>query len=52
MQVDLTDAGRDLIEPLFASHARDIAGAMAGLDGEELRQLSMLLRKLGTAAAA
>jgi MarR family 2-MHQ and catechol resistance regulon transcriptional repressor len=52
VQVDLTGAGRDLIEPLFADHARDIAGAMAGLDGGELRQLSVLLRKLGTAAAA
>jgi MarR family transcriptional regulator, 2-MHQ and catechol-resistance regulon repressor len=51
VQVELTDAGRDLIQPLFTSHAGDIAGAMAGLDGDELRQLSTLLRKLGTAAS-
>jgi MarR family 2-MHQ and catechol resistance regulon transcriptional repressor len=50
VQVDLTASGRTLIEPLFARHATDIAVAMGGLDGEEMAQLSMLLRKLGRAA--
>ena len=50
VQVDLTAAGRALIEPLFARHATDIAVAMGGLNGVEMAQLSMLLRKLGRAA--
>ena len=50
VQVDLTPAGRTLIEQLFALHATDIAAAMAGLAGEELGQLGLLLRKLGLAA--
>jgi MarR family 2-MHQ and catechol resistance regulon transcriptional repressor len=45
--VELTAEGRALIEPLFAAHAEDIAAAMAALNGEELRQLGGLLRKLG-----
>lgn len=51
VRVELTEPGRALIQPLFASHVGDIAAAMAGLDEPELRQLSLLLRKLGTAAA-
>lgn len=51
VQVELTAAGEALIRPLFADHAGDIAAAMGGLDGAELRQLSALLRKLGLAAA-
>jgi len=47
--VELTPAGRALIEPLFAAHAADIAGAMRALSGEELRLLSALLKKLGLA---
>ncbi len=50
VQVELTAAGKALIQPLFACHARDIADAMAYLNGEELRQLSALLRKLGLGA--
>jgi MarR family transcriptional regulator, 2-MHQ and catechol-resistance regulon repressor len=50
VHVELTPAGRDLIEPLFAGHAGDIAAAMGELNGEELRQLSDLLRRLGLAA--
>ena len=50
MHVELTPAGSDLIEPLFARHAGDITAAMAALSGEELRQLSDLLRRLGLAA--
>src|SRR5579863_1617514 len=34
--VELTDAGRALIEGLFPRHAADIARAMAGLDRSEL----------------
>jgi len=50
VQVELTSAGRALIEPLFAQHAGDIVAAMEGLNPEELRQLSALLRRLGLAA--
>jgi len=49
--VELTAEGRALIEPLFTAHAADIAGAMAGLNHQELRELSLLLRKLGLATA-
>ena len=49
--VELTTAGRALIEGLFPRHAADIAGAMAGLSTAELVQLGDLLRRLGTAAA-
>lgn len=51
VRVELTEAGRALIAELFPDHARDIAGAMAGLGPDELRQLSALLRRLGHAAA-
>jgi len=47
--VDLTPAGRELIEKTFPQHAQDIAAAMAGLDTAELATLETLLRKLGTA---
>ena len=50
VQVELTPAGLDLIEPLFTRHAADIAAAMGGLSSEDLRQLSALLRRLGLAA--
>jgi MarR family transcriptional regulator, 2-MHQ and catechol-resistance regulon repressor len=49
--VELTHAGRVLIEGLFPVHARDIAEAMNGLSREELRVLGGLLRKLGLSAA-
>jgi MarR family 2-MHQ and catechol resistance regulon transcriptional repressor len=48
--VELTAAGGELIGPLFTQHAGDIAAAMAALNGEELRQLGALLRKLGLAS--
>lgn len=51
VQVNLTDAGRELISTVFPHHAQDIAGAMSGLDGGEIAQLNHLLRKLGMAAA-
>ena len=51
VQVELTPAGRALVEPLFASHAGDIAEVMGGLSGEELHRLSELLRKLGLTAS-
>ncbi|HSZ93822.1 MAG TPA: MarR family transcriptional regulator [Acetobacteraceae bacterium] len=50
VHVELTPAGSDLIEPLFARHAGDITAAMSALSGEEMRQLSDLLRRLGRAA--
>ncbi len=51
VRVELTSAGREIIETLFPRHAQDIAGAMGSLDEAELRQLSALLQKLGRAAA-
>ena len=50
VRVELTADGRTLIEPLFTAHAGDIAGAMAALHDDELRELSALLKKLGLAA--
>jgi len=49
--VALTPTGKVLIKALFPHHARDIAAAMGGLSGAELRTLGALLRKLGLAAA-
>ena len=48
--VDLTPAGRALIEGVFPQHANDIASAMAGLNSAELATLETLLRKLGLGA--
>lgn len=47
MIVGLTGTGRALIEELFPIHAGDIAGAMGGLEREELAALGDLLRRLG-----
>jgi MarR family transcriptional regulator, 2-MHQ and catechol-resistance regulon repressor len=52
VRVELTTEGTAAIKALFPHHAGDIAAAMAGLDAAELRQLGVLLRKLGLAAAA
>ncbi len=52
VSVALASEGRTLIESLFPYHANDIAAAMSGLEPGELRQLGVLLRKLGLAAAA
>jgi MarR family transcriptional regulator, 2-MHQ and catechol-resistance regulon repressor len=52
VRVELTPAGRILIEALFPQHARDIRDAMGGLDAAELAELGRLLRKLGMAAAS
>ena len=51
VRVDLTDAGRTLVEQLFPLHAGDITAAMSGLDSADLRRLGDLLRTLGMAAA-
>jgi MarR family 2-MHQ and catechol resistance regulon transcriptional repressor len=51
VRVELTDAGRAMIERVFPRHAADIARAMSGLDSGELRSLGELLRALGMAAA-
>ena len=48
--VDLTPAGRALIEGVFPQHANDIAASMAGLNSAELAALETLLRKLGLGA--
>ena len=50
VRVELTDAGRGMIERVFPDHAGDIARAMSGLDLGELRELGELLRRLGMAA--
>jgi MarR family 2-MHQ and catechol resistance regulon transcriptional repressor len=49
VRVELTPAGRALIEGVFPRHAEDIARAMGGLDERELAQLDGLLRRLGRA---
>jgi len=46
IQVELTQAGRSLIEPLFEQHAGDVAAGMRGLTPLELEQLADLLAKL------
>jgi MarR family 2-MHQ and catechol resistance regulon transcriptional repressor len=51
VRVELTPAGRAIIEELFPRHAADIAQAMAGLDTAELARLGDMLRSLGMAAA-
>lgn len=51
VRVELTSAGRALIEEVFPRHAGDIAAAMGGLTPEELEQLGGLLRRLGLTAA-
>ena len=51
-RVELTPAGRALIEPAFARHAADLDAMMQVLTGEERGALVALLRKLGTAATA
>ncbi|HXE12957.1 MAG TPA: MarR family transcriptional regulator [Bryobacteraceae bacterium] len=50
--VQLTAAGRKLIECAFATHAEAMEAATAGLSGEERGQLIRLLRKLGKTAEA
>lgn len=50
--VQLTAAGRKLIECAFARHAEAMEAAAAGLSGEERGQLIRLLRKLGKTAEA
>jgi MarR family 2-MHQ and catechol resistance regulon transcriptional repressor len=52
VRVELTPAGKDLIQSLFPRHASDIEAAMAVLSDDELQQLSALLKRLGLAAAA
>jgi MarR family 2-MHQ and catechol resistance regulon transcriptional repressor len=48
--VELTPAGRALIEPAFARHAADLDALVAALAPEERSTLVALLRRLGTAA--
>jgi DNA-binding MarR family transcriptional regulator len=50
--VQLTPAGRKLIECAFAKHAGAMEAAAAGLSHEERGQLIRLLRKLGKTAKA
>jgi MarR family 2-MHQ and catechol resistance regulon transcriptional repressor len=50
VRVELTEAGRTLIEQLFPRHADDIAHAMSGLGLRDLARLGDLLRALGMAA--
>ncbi len=47
VRVELTPAGRALIEDVFPRHAQDIARAMGSLTRGELQTLGTLLRRLG-----
>ena len=49
--VDLTPAGRKLIEKAFAEHEKEIEKAVAVLNKTERRTLAGLLKKLGRHAA-
>lgn len=49
--VELTPAGRQLIEPAFAQHAADLETVVAVLTPGERTLLVDLLRKLGSAAS-
>jgi MarR family 2-MHQ and catechol resistance regulon transcriptional repressor len=44
--VDLTPAGRDLVERLFPGHADRVSTAFSSLDEEEKRSLATICRKL------
>jgi MarR family transcriptional regulator, 2-MHQ and catechol-resistance regulon repressor len=44
--VDLTPAGRDLVERLFPGHASRVSRAFDALDEEEKRSLAEICRKL------
>ena len=44
--VDLTAAGRDLVQRLFPGHADRVSSAFAALDEHEKRSLAELCRKL------
>ena len=52
VQVELTEAGRGMIEDLFPAHAGDIARSFAGLSPAELATLDALLRRVGQGARA
>ena len=49
--VELTRAGRELIEPAFARHEQDLEQIVAVLSASERTTLVNLLRKLGMSAA-
>ena len=44
--VDLTPAGRELVERLFPGHADRVSTAFASLDADEKRSLASICRKL------
>ena len=44
--VDLTSAGRDLVERLFPGHADRVSSAFSALDEHEKRSLAEICRKL------
>jgi MarR family 2-MHQ and catechol resistance regulon transcriptional repressor len=44
--VDLTPAGRELVERLFPGHADRVSSAFASLDADEKRSLASICRKL------
>lgn len=48
----LTDAGRELITRIFPEHRQAVLEAMSGLDQDQQRQATELLRRLGLAAAS
>jgi MarR family transcriptional regulator, 2-MHQ and catechol-resistance regulon repressor len=50
--VELTAAGRELIQRLFPLHVRQVCQAMGALTSTELAQLARLCKKLGLANTA
>ena len=49
--LELTGAGRELIQSAFAQHASDLESIMSALSATEKEQLYRLAKKLGLAAA-
>ena len=51
-RIELTDAGRHLIEEVFQQHERHLEDAVAVLDQQEKKQVYDGLKKLGRSVAA
>jgi MarR family 2-MHQ and catechol resistance regulon transcriptional repressor len=51
-RIELTDAGRQLIEEVFQKHAQHLEDAVAVLDQQEKKQVYDGLKKLGRSVAA
>jgi DNA-binding MarR family transcriptional regulator len=51
-EIRLTELGRSAVERILPGHPNQIASIMQGLDEEELKQLHILLQRLGTHLAS